>query len=817
MSHSQLPTKTISSEITCDTSQDLLQYKEGFWSIHKAAAQNFHTKVKKYITANPHMIESRTSTKSKLTPLLVAARYGAIDTFHLLIRMGANVEAQTAEGLTAVQCAAINKHTKLVISLIRSTEINIFQEMFSFVEEYLVRNTAIDAPQINLFKVLALVMQEYVSKHPTSRMSRLYQGKIKTANGVQVMHELIKKCVDHKLLSLKVGKTATDIVFNMSKCQSLGWEILNNSVSQHLLCLLDTLESNEGCISIVKTLGTLIKSFPDSMNQMVSNGALRVVFKLIHTHQDEVLRLTVLECMQFCILNVKMRECLYREGVISHIVNLMKMPDFGRKLLIAVIKILNSIASSSEEMRTDVVLQGAVSIVVEKFYVNSQVLAENIINLLSTLCVDKGDAENALKESPHAVNTLIYIASHSMNPSVRYKSFKILWSTAGENSCERRALAGLIGPSSLITFISLASEDLKFIATVAVKLLSPPLFGMQEEIAANGGVIPLLKVIRLASSDIQLEALLALEYLSCQVAQRPNKTIQQSFLEGDGVQLLLRLIASSQSLTIKLQAMCTLAAMSTGDQKMKAMIVRDSRFKLYELINYLDTMSVEQDKPHLLLVIKAISYLAYKSLETQYVIAYTKKLPIEPFQHLFHSNDTYISTETAFHTIVLQRIFRTRENQTNILAESIQHIGRELNSAIRTKDVKLQAHICSLLCSLLHVRAGILNAFLTVDIVSLLVILLLSQFEHSRRTAAIALSYITSNPRGSRIILGYCRKTPKIFQRLKSYTDGYPLNVDFLEAWEHYRGTYLTGKARKRGTTPKGVSSVFAGARIFCK
>ena len=805
------------SVVVAESGHVLLQYKEGFDPIHKAAAQNFHTKVKKYITASPSLKERRAQTQSKMTPLLVAATYGAYETFHLLVKLDADLNAQTSDGLTAVQCAAINRHTKIVTSLIRSTEVNIFHEMFTFISVFPHEPHSKDCPKTSVLKVLAFVVREYISKQPSSRMSRLYQTKIKSAGGIQVMSELIKDCVTNKLLEIKLGHTATNIVLNMSQCHMLGWEILKSPLLQQLLHLLKTMESSEGCISIIKTFGILTKSYPDGCTIMTSLGTPGVVLKIIKTHTNEVLRLSALENMQFCVRNNQLLEYMYRERHLSEIIDLMNMPDIGNKHLISVIKIIKLMASSNEEIRSSIVDLGAVSTLVEKFYIRSQKVAENIVDLLNTLCVNRGDTENALKESPHAVNTLIYMASHSINPSIQYKSFKILWSTAGEEESEKRALASLLGPSSLLTFISLASEDLQFIATMAIKLLSPPLYGMQDEITARGGVISLLKVIRLAPSNIQLEALLALESLSYQLALRPNKAIQVSFIETDGIQLLLRLSTNSQLHKIRLQAVCTLAAMSTGNVKIKGAIMHDSKFNLYELIDYLNTMSPEVDKVLLLVVNKAISYLAYNSIDIQYAIIHTKKLPLKPFQQLLHSSDKYISTETAFQMIVLQRVFETIENQTLMLARCIQHICKELKLAIQRRDVKLQVHICSLVMSLLHIRAGILSAFLALDIVALLVRVLLSPYEHCRRTAAIALSYITTNPRGSRIILGYCRKTPKIFLRLKDYTNGYPLHEEFLEGWEHYRSTHLLGKVGTRGISPQVAPSAFIGSKLFRK
>ena len=128
------------------------------------------------------------------------------------------------------------------------------------------------------------------------------------------------------------------------------------------------------------------------------------------------------------------------------------------------------------------------------------------------------------------------------------------------------------------------------------------------------------------------------------------------------------------------------------------------------------------------------------------------------------------------------------------------------------------------MCNLLHMRAGIINAFLTLDIISLLfeVHVLKSQYEHCRRMSAIALSYITYNAKGSRQVLRYCRKAPpKLYKRLSVYSKGYPLHPDFVENWEHFESTHLCGKAarmkrlRENASSPRVVAAAYIGASVF--
>ncbi len=126
-----------------------------------------------------------------------------------------------------------------------------------------------------------------------------------------------------------------------------------------------------------------------------------------------------------------------------------------------------------------------------------------------------------------------------------------------------------------------------------------------------------------------------------------------------------------------------------------------------------------------------------------------------------------------------------------------------------------QVHLCSLLAAILRVRVGLPNALLATGIASTLAKLLSSDFEQCRRTSAIVLCYLTHTPKGSRTILSYCRRTPRLCYFLKRYCHGYSLSASFLEGWEHYRSTHLRGE-RGRSTEEAGlVAAPLAEAKVF--
>ena len=271
-------------------------------------------------------------------------------------------------------------------------------------------------------------------------------------------------------------------------------------------------------------------------------------------------------------------------------------------------------------------------------------------------------------------------------------------------------------------------------------------------------------------------------------------------------------------MTTRTQAMATVAAASIGELKIKLTILQHPGFA--GIISFLKMPNVTK-KSYFPIICRALTYLAYNSPDVQKKITKASRLPLNPFREMSQSPDIGTRSEAAFQTIVLGHMFEMKHNPTMIVAASIRQLTDALEISIETGDVDTQVQVCSLICNLMHMRAGIINGFLALDVTALLCHVLLSQYEHCRCTSAIALSYITHNMKGAREILGYCRKNPKLFKRLKTYSKGYRLHPDFLENWEHFQDTHLSGKSvnlrllRETAASPRVIGAAYIGANIF--
>ena len=739
--------------------------KDGMAHIHRAVAQNFHTMVEKLLALDSTSLEAKTQDRLKMTPLLVAATYGSTEALHLLLKREADIYATTSQGYTAVQCAAAHRHTKLVMSLINDPTINIFHDIFE-----VIRKKPNVKELLNILNVLDVVLETYVAKDTTSHMSRLYQGKMKNCQAVSIMADLLKDCAENKDMMDKVAAVASSVVSKMCPCIILGNDLLHSSVPQSMVQILKSLDSSEGCLAIIKSLGILSKMYNSGSTLMASLGAQKTVMNLVRTHQSKELKLAAMSCIKFSAMRHRQAITMFEANLLPEIIRVFEMPGMSQELMESTMKTLEHMAIADERIRAKIVELGAIQTIIANLNLKSQSVSAPFISLLRTLYDQKGDIEEILKQSKYALSTLIHMANHSLSSESQYKAFEILWLTAGDDANERRALASLIGPSCLLTILSLASDELQLIVVTAIRLISHSLYGMQEEIASNGGVIALLKIIRLGSNNVQLEALQALEQLCYRLAMKPNKMIQSSVMEENGIQLLLRVIEEG-NFTTQVQAMSTLAAASIGEIKIKTRILQNTGFTLETIVSYLKAPS-RKKMASLTVVCRTLTYLAYNSPEVQRKVLEVSRLPLTPFYEMAASEDISIRSEAAFEMVVLGQVFESGTTPTLIVASNIRQLIDELHASLEEEDIDTQVHVCSLMCNLLHMRAGIVNAFLALDIVTLLFKVLKNRYEHCRRTSAIALSYITYNAKGSRQVLRYCRKAPKLYKRLSESARG---------------------------------------------
>lgn len=657
------------SSLLTQSSTSLFVGRNSFAPIHKAAAQNNHLSVK-VLLGTPSNKELLTRDKQKMTPLLVAATYGSTSSFQILLNSGANFSAQSAHGLTAIQCAISHRHSSIVLLLSQDLLLVAFEEIFEYLKSSLEQKELSNSLKVLDHVVSVRLCVDEVDTIPLQR-------KVLECNGLSIIANILINSMNCKIAMQRVGTVCIQIAEKLSRCDLLTPEIFTTSIPQSIVSVMQT--NLETLVSAVEILKRVEKPV------LLKLDAPIAIMKIVLSSRNEHKREVAIEGLCF---HKEMGQAYFELEFLQSIVQLLKEPLISNKFLFLVLNLLEIIANAGEEIVKKVVEVGVTEILLEHFTNQSSMVTIKIISLLETLCASSQKAQTIVRQSNPTLQKLIHISKFCLNQKVNFQTIKIIWLLAGDSDKEKTGLASLLGPVCILQVMSVGGTQLKRITITMLRLLSPDVYGLQSEIGMAGGVASLLKIVRLASGALQLEALLALENLSHDIAMRINKVTQQSVLKMDGIQLLLRLYLTASDEKLKLQAFCTLAAVSIGNLTIKKTIINDPKFSLKELVDIFHTPQC--DPTVMRAAMSAISYLSYNSIETQVSICEARRIPVEPFRKLLWGRDRFASTLAAFYLIVLVKVLEENEDKTAIVAECVRLLVSELELAVHERIISLQ-------------------------------------------------------------------------------------------------------------------------------
>ena len=771
-----------------------------FSLIHKAVAQRNTIRIENLVNISPPSLEAKTADKFKLTPLLLAGIYGNIDIFHLLVDLGAKTQVKSARGLDALQYALVSNHFELVSSLLHHPKFSVLKQIFSTI--------ALDNLQVGELTNCLQVLQRILTRQfiplcqategkeaeEDAVLKRHYEDTIKFAEGIKKLLSLVSPCLENEEMLEHVAPIIAQILQSMSNSAELFTEMLDCSLPKHITGLMGVMTSSQGVQALIHTSATMVAR--GATAEMMSLHAYRICLEAVKRVDSEEVSFSAVSSILHCASDPDTVENFNEDGILEELVSMLQCPHTSTKIKAIIVQIFTKIACISEAFRKIVLEVKAVETLLKNLTRRSKLMM-NIIDLLRVMCVLKGDAEDIMRRSKSAINALVYVIQHSIDTDHKHKAFKILWLVVGENACKRRALAGLVGLENLIQMMEGAGGDDLLTATTALCLVCPAIYNNQVEVVESGAVPLCLSAVRTASPATQLEALRALEHCAHDIGFRPIEVTQEAMLHQGGLKQLLNL--QTDNITVKLQVQCTVAAISIGNLKMKKEILGDPHFSLQNLMHQLTTLDHTTETHHLLLVVRCLCYLAYNSIFVQRTLLLCDHaIPLKPYLELMCSEDRRTSTEAAFHTIVMARILKERESHVEIVSTSIKLLAHTLRDSLKDGDAHIQIHVCSLISGLLHSRAGIAQAFIAIDTVPLLVRIVSSANDLCQRAAAVALSYITNDKLGCRIVLSWCRRNEKLYDTIVAYSQGYSLSEDLVERWRRYKLVFISSQAKMR-------------------
>jgi len=776
----------------------VLWNKECYSLIHKAVLQQNHSRIEKLLSISPYSLETKTNDKFKLTPLLVAASFGCVETFHFLLDLKAKPGARSARDCNAVQCALIQRQVKLVTTLLNHPKFSVFED----ISELLTVDFLYTWELCNALDVFHYIINNHVTSNESKEVKKQYEEEIENAGTVDKLATLIATCLTDLRRMKSTGLILMKIVEALTFSEYLFSVVLKSSIVALQLKLSSKLASSEAVFCLLQITSTMMRrGFSSEIRTL---HAPKVCLEATKATKDNSVMLHTISCLKKCSLNKHMVDHYHSDGLLKEFASIMlEVTPIIQSLLL---DIFSNVASIDEFHRQVVLELNVVQKALDILDRRQCAINYDIISLLYILCQQKGDTETILKSSDKATGILLHMIKYSISAINQRKAFEILWLVVAEDMEGKRDLARLVGPSSLLTMLSMALGNQQVTATTALSLLAPPLYGLHKEIKDNGGIPLLLKVIQTSDSLLVKEkALQVLENCCHDIALRPNKSIQKAILKENGVNVIMKVLICLTGTPVHLQALCTLSALSIGNTCVKHLLFNDPAFSLCELLAFFCKLDSESDIETTLTAAKTLTFLTYFHLDAQRYVANTKKICVNPLQQLVHQAQMETKIEAAFYIITLAPICDSHINKVKVLSSSIRFLVSALHTALNENQEKALIQLCTCISGLLPMSRleGLRQAFVSLDIVSPLVEVIYKDDEHCKMTSAIALNYITKDPTGRRVILAYCRRKRDLFERLKNYSKGFALDQNFVDRWNHFEKNFLCDHMKIEVEDPK--------------
>ena len=767
--------------------------RQGWDVIHKAVAKNRSSQVKILCSLSPNNLKLRTADEEGLTPLHVAANFGSVDSYLVLLKEGADHLATTAStSLTPLQVAAASGHVQLVMVLLNSPPYTMnvcFQEILELI------HSSLSSSPTHLAQGL-LVLESIVST--------LMKKSNKTTDQKKEEEEMMVDCLCSLRVEVALENTvqrairerlrpatalAARLVVQLAQSHKLANRMLCTRVPTHLMETISNTEDIPECQYAAEAMTVLLKASSETRFMHLLLRETETVFHALHRQQSKELHVVIMSWIES---NCHHRDMAVQLSFPRFLQGLLFILEDGKDtaILSSTMKALRSLIQASQVARDEVIKQGLFhqDLVHKLLHPLNKSLSHPAVLLFHAACRGNRDAQELLKQNTEAISILVYIVENGVASEILEPSMEMLWAIAGESHRERRALAATLGPECLTKLLDIGTGHFKELATKAICHLSHPINNLQKEIVKAGGVITLIKIARVGVEGVRLEAMRALQYLSTSLGMRPNRDIQRIFQIINGVQLHLDLSHHGNSDDTRQQALCTLAAFTNQAKKIRQAVMSSPAFSLWDLLAPFQSTKKKKLPSVSLTQISTVSYLAYNSLDTQSKILSNGGVLQEPFTALIATGDQYQRTEVAFHMIVLARVM-VNARQTDTTAMCITLLMNDLKEAFRAGDTELQVHIAALISGLLNSRGGLAAGFMALKLIPLLVRMLSEKHEGLRRVASISLCSLSSMPAATRTILGYFRTNHMLYPRLMAYRSGFNPSQELTEGWEHFRRT----------------------------
>ena len=724
---------------------------QGWAPIHYAAYYNYQSVLKFLLHHHPESIEAVTADKSRMTPLLLAVLAGSLDSVKFLLGKGGCLTASNAKGEGVVRLAAYHNHVDILLYLMDLSEM---EELFwHTLKEMLEEDRASGAADASLLVLDPLTRSSpnqysFVHKHglvltlvrllkETDRLQSLatqvlrnicHHSEICTevvkADGIPIIVKLLSSGQDD------VQACVCTLVCDLGMTKKVQAEFVANGTIPPLKALLisDVLDVT---LYSCAALGILARDYPKGQSAIAEAGCLPAVTELL-AHDKPCIAACAAYTLCMIVQGHPSNQILVmKEDAKDHLLYLLKSPDAS-------------------------------------VYSNAALAAECITT-------DNGECQRYFIADTQFVSALVRLLKMA-DTDVKVRGASALWAIAGSCLADKRFIAVRMDISCLVDTIGLGSEPLDFVCGEALGALASEMGENQAKIFQVGGVIPLVHILNVETSErVLLCVIRCLAALAVKPALVPNKGVQDSVNLARGIVHLLQIIWKNPSELVRAESACALAKLTLGNIDCKRVLYQDSGFQFRKVFAF----ATSADPQVRLVGGEAISVFVYNTPEILQKYLTLGRIEYAHYLTVLCSASEEQQASAAFQITVLAKLL------TGISSGQacVQGIKMLVHLTWSTNE-ETQVSCCEYLARLSHGSDGLSQVIIGAGGVDAMVSCLKSGNGPVVQGASAVLGYLSYNHTARRLILSVFRDEPHLFTAFNSSLYHRKVCPVFLSMWK---------------------------------
>ncbi|KGL82784.1 Ankyrin and armadillo repeat-containing protein, partial [Tinamus guttatus] len=713
---------------------------QGWLAVHYAAFYDKIACITVLCRKDPSLLEAETTAVYRVTPLLLTAISGALDTLQYLFSLGANYKKTDSKGNNVIHLAVLYFHTEILKHLleVNNPDLPVWSTIVGMLncEEPTRREMAIRS-----LEVLCLAKDHYWKC-------------ILDAGTISPIISLLKS------QNSKLACIAAGVLSNISTHDAISRAFAEAGGISVLVDLLgyEEPELQSRCAVVLYDIAHL----DNYQNVIAKLGGIRSLVNLLESKTDDLL-VNVMNCIRvLCIQNKSNQEEVKEHEGIPLLIQFLTAHS-------AILQAVSS-AAIAELARGNKKMQDAIADA-EAIDPLVELLRKRIINVqmegalaVEALCENNIHVQRAFLEKSVTKDLLkllkarIYLVFMAFHVKVKEQGATALWALAGKKMKQQKFMAEQIGYNLITDMLLSPSDKMQHVGGEAVVALCEDSRHHQNQICKGNGISPLVWLLRNAkiAEGTLLNVIRALGTICIGVALTNNPVSQKSVLEEQALPTLVHLLKHHGSLQIKAEVAYSLACIVLKNRKLQE-VLQEEGFIYSDVLELLQV----PDKDIRLRAAHALALFAYNNCVQQLRIRESGTITISIFEPFLQSEIETDKALAAFQIVVLARVIADAD-QVTLSARGVTTLVELLSS----EDTVTLILTGKLLASLAHTRAGIPEAITTLGTIQRLCYHLYSDDEEVCIASANALGYLTFNPTAYRHLLGECRNKPQQFGRL---------------------------------------------------